>query len=92
MKKKVLFCLVLITGFSSQTYASAGYANDGFEFTLGLIVVLFLVVVLLKGIDYLQKNGRRLIHNFKAYLKKKISALNNLFKKVNSEYFDVSYF
>ncbi len=92
MKKKVLFGLVLITGFSSQTFASAGYANDALEFTLGLVVVLLIVAGLLKGIDYLQKNGKRLIHSFKAYLKKKISVLTTLLKKANSEYFDVSYF
>jgi len=92
MKKKVLFGLVLIAGFSTQTYASAGYANDGIKFALALMGFLLLVAGFLKGIDYLQKNGKRLIHKFKAHLKKKISTLNNLLKKVNSEYFDMSYF
>ncbi|TRZ53756.1 hypothetical protein D4S03_01255 [bacterium] len=92
MKKIVLFGLVLFLGFSSQAFAAAGYANDGLKFTLGLVLVLLLFAGLLKGIDYLQKNGERLIHKFNTYLKKKYIKLLNLLNKVNSEYFDMSYF
>jgi len=91
MKKKVLFGLVLTAGLSSQTYAGAGSANDAPEFALGLVAFLLLVAGILKGIDFLKKNGKSIIHNTIEYIKKLIVALNNLFNKVNSEYLDVSH-
>jgi uncharacterized membrane protein YfcA len=91
MKKKVLFGTVLTAGLTSQTYASAGYANDALEFALGLVALLLLVAGILKGIDFLQKNGKRIIHKIIVYIKRLIVALNNLFNKVNSEYLDVSH-
>lgn len=63
MKKKVLFGLVLTAGLISQTYAGAGSANDAPEFALGLVAFLLLVAGILKGIDFLKKNGKSIINN-----------------------------
>ena len=72
MKKKVSFGLVFLTGLSSQALASAGYAKDGLEFLLFLVGVLLLAAGLLEGIDYLRKNGKALMHQIKASIKKKM--------------------
>lgn len=73
MKKYVSFGLILFTGLSSQAFASAGYANDGLEFVLFLAGFLLLVAGFLKGIDYLNKNGKILVHRVNAFIKKKVT-------------------
>jgi hypothetical protein len=74
MKKKISSGLfILFTGFSPQVFASAGYAKDGLEFILFLMGFLLLMAGFLEGMDYFNKNGKMLIHQFRAFIKKKVS-------------------
>ena len=73
MKKEVSLGLILLTGLSSQAFAAAGYAKDGLEFSLVLIGFLLLVAGVLKGIDYISKNRKMLVHRVKAFIKKKVT-------------------
>lgn len=73
MKKGILCGLVLFAGPSSQAFASAGYAYDGFEFILVFAGLMFLLAGFLRGIDYLNKNGRVLLHRVKAFIRKKVA-------------------
>ncbi|MGA2823684.1 MAG: hypothetical protein ABSE72_09185 [Bacteroidales bacterium] len=73
MKKKVSLGLILLTGLSSQVFAAAGYAKDGLEFSLVLIGFLLLVAGVLKGIDYISKNRKMLVHRVKVFIKKKVT-------------------
>jgi hypothetical protein len=67
--------VIFITGLSSQVFAAAGYAKDGPEFSLVLIGFLLLVAGVLRGIDYLSKNRKMLVHRVKIFIKKKVTFL-----------------
>jgi hypothetical protein len=71
MKKVMSLGLILLTGTSLQAFAAAGNAKDGLEFSLFLIGFLFLVAAVLKGIDYISKNGKTIVYRVKAFIKKK---------------------
>jgi hypothetical protein len=77
MKKVMIIWLVLFLGLSYQAFAKYGVADGGFKFMLAIIGFLLLVAGLFAGIEYLIKNGRDLIHSFKAFLKKKILVHKN---------------
>jgi hypothetical protein len=78
MRKVMSLGIIFITGLSSQVFAAAGYAKDGLEFSLVLIGFLLLVAGVLKGIDYLSKNRKMLVHRVKAFIKKKVTSLTRL--------------
>ena len=92
MKKVVLIGLVLFLGLSSQAFAKAGNAKDGPEFVLALVCFLLLLAGILKGIDYLMKNGKGIFHRVKEYLKKKVITLSVFFNKFTFKYFDMPIF
>lgn len=70
--------LIVLTGLSSQAFAAAGYAKDGLAFSLFLISFLLLVAGFLKGIDYISKNGKTIVYQVKAFIKKKATSLPRL--------------
>jgi len=92
MKKVFSSGLVLFLGFSSQAFASAGYANDGLEFAVALMGFLALLAGFLKGTDYIHKNGKRLSLRFIEYFKEKEYNLRDLLMKAKYEYSDMSFF
>lgn len=91
MKKEILVTGLLL-GVSFKSFASAGNATDGLEILLLIIGVLFIILGLLIGVDYFQKNGKTMIYSGKSFLKKKVTLLRNYLNKVKSDYFDFSYF
>ena len=70
MKKEASFGLIFLTGFSLQAFAGTGSANDGIEFLMLLGGFLLLVVGFFEGIDYLNRNGKVLVHRVRAFIKK----------------------
>ncbi|NQU32827.1 MAG: hypothetical protein HQ521_06295 [Bacteroidetes bacterium] len=92
MKKEMLIMIALLLGVSFKSFAGTGNANGGLEFLLVIIGLLLIILGLLNGVDYLQKNGKTMIHKAMSFLKKKITLLRNYLNKVKSDYFDVSYF
>ncbi|HCY75452.1 MAG TPA: hypothetical protein DHV28_05985 [Ignavibacteriales bacterium] len=77
MKKTIFIWLVLLLGLSCQAFAKAGMATDEHEFVLTIVVFLFLVAGIFKGIDYLKKNGKTLLLRFRTFLRNKILSLRN---------------
>jgi hypothetical protein len=75
MRKVISIGLILSTGLSSQAFAAAGYAKDGLAFSLFLIGFLLLVASVLKGIDYISKNGKTILYQVKAFIRTKMTAL-----------------
>lgn len=91
MKKEMLILITLLFGLSFKSFASTGNANDGLVFILVLVGLLFIIIGLLSGIDYLQKNVKKIIYNFMSFLIKKVSLLRNYLNKLKSNLFDPSY-
>ncbi len=58
MNRKILFCLILLSGFVPWTYAGTGNARDGMVFIFIVVVFLMILAALLWGIDYLRRNGK----------------------------------
>ena len=92
MKKEMFLITALLLGVSFKLFAGTGNANDALELLLIIIGVLLIIVGLLNGVDYLQKNGKTMIYKAMTFLKKKITLLRGNLNKVKSEYFDLSYF
>ena len=92
MKKEMLIIIALLLGVSFKSFAGTGNANDGLKFFLVIIGLLLIILGLLNGVDYLQKNGKTMIYKAMSFLKKKITLLRNYLNKVKSDYFDLSYF
>ena len=92
MKKEMLIMIALLLGVSFKSFAGTGNANGGLEFLLVIVGLLLIILGLLYGVDYLQKNGKTMISNSMSFLMKKISLLRDYLNKVKSDYFDLSYF
>ena len=92
MKKEIFIIIVLLLGVSFKSFAGTGNANDGFVFSLVIAGLLLIIVGLLNGVDYLQKNGKTMIYKAMTFLKKMITLLRDRLNKVKSDYFDLSYF
>jgi sulfite exporter TauE/SafE len=92
MKKGVLIIMALHLGVSFKSYAATGNANDGLEFFLVFAGLLLIILGLLNGADYLQKNGKTMISKAMSFLKEKITLLKAFLNKVKSDYFDPSLF
>jgi hypothetical protein len=75
MRKIISLGLIFITVLSSPVFAAAGYAKDGPEFSLVLILFLLLVAGIDKGIDYLRKNRKTIVPRLKAFIKEKFSSV-----------------
>ncbi len=88
MKKEMFIIIALLLGVSFKSFAGTGNANDALELLLIIIGVLLIIVGLLNGVDYLQKNGKTMIYKAMTFLKK----IRNHLNKVKSNYFDLSYF
>jgi hypothetical protein len=63
MKSRKIFLPFVMTMYAYQAFAGTGYAKDGLAFALVFLGLLMVLAGLLYGIDYLQKNGRKLITN-----------------------------
>ena len=92
MKKEMFIIIALLLGVSFKSDAATGNANDGLEFFLVIVGLLLIILGLLNGVDYLQKNGKTMIYKTMTFLKKKITLLRDHLNKVKSGYFDLSYF
>ncbi len=92
MKKEMLIMIALLLGVSFKSFAGTGNANGGLEFLLVIVGLLLIILGILNGVDYLQKNGKTMISNSMSFLMKKISLLRDYLNKVKSDYFDLSYF
>jgi hypothetical protein len=73
MDKKATLGFIFLTGSSFPAFAGTGSANDGLEFLLFLMAFLLLVAGFLYGIDYLNRNGKELMHRVRAFIKKKMT-------------------
>jgi len=92
MKKGMLIIMVLLFGVSFKSYAGTGDANDGLEFFLAFAGLLLIILALLYGADYLQKNGKTMISKAMSILKINMTLLKAYLNKVKTNYFDPSYF
>jgi hypothetical protein len=76
MKKFIIIFLAIICISAPRTYAAYGNAKDGELFAISLIGFLLLVAGILFLIDFLQKNGKKLIqkllHHFRTPQKQDI--------------------
>jgi len=81
MKKEVFILAILLSGLSYKSFAEAGYANDGLEFSFIIIGMLLLVAVILTGINWTKKNSRIVIRNTFTILKQKIILIKGFFNK-----------
>jgi hypothetical protein len=61
MKKFLLLLSMLIFINIPATFAATGAANDGALFLLSIGGLLLLIAVIFWSIDYLRKNGRRIL-------------------------------
>ncbi|HTX88844.1 MAG TPA: hypothetical protein VMC08_07650 [Bacteroidales bacterium] len=75
MKKTLLTGLILSVGINLNAFASAGSARDGFLFSVVLVGLLAALGALLMGIDYLKRNGRRMLRYAYKYLRGRIVTL-----------------
>ena len=57
MKKALKIGAMLLIGLPSAAFAKSGIGSDALQFVLALAGVLLLLAGILKGIDYLTKNG-----------------------------------
>lgn len=92
MKKFVLISVAGYLGFLSPAFASVGMARDGLEFTFALIIFLLILAGALKGIDYMQKNGKKMILKMLRFIKEKVQQLKDLLVNVNYEGSGISNF
>ncbi len=91
MKKEMLIIIALL-GVSFKSYAGTGIANDQLIFLLTIIGILLIILGIISVVDYIQKNGKTMIHKTKTFLLEKIHLLGKYLNKIISEYFDLSYF
>lgn len=92
MKKKVLLINTFLFGVSFNSYAGTGNASDMFELFLFIGGLLLIFLGLIAGVDFLQKQGKTMIHNAMSFLKKKMIMLREYLHQVKSHYSDLSYF
>ncbi len=78
MKKMFFAITVMGLGSAMPAYAGTGSAGDGLWFMLILAGSLLLLAALLKGIDYLDKNGRLLIRFTRMKFRKAFHLLQEL--------------
>lgn len=77
---------VLFTCFSLPAFAGTGNADDGLGFVAVVTGILFLAVVFLSGIDFIKKNGIRLIVQLIYSLPEILQKIKDYLKKSTSEY------
>ncbi len=87
MKKGVLIVSFLITGLSSQSYASKGYAHDGLNFMLAVAGLFLVIAGLLSAINFLKRNGRTLVHRTVIRVRWAFSALKGYLRRWMHGYF-----
>lgn len=92
MKKEMYLLTALLFGVSVKSFAGTGNASDVSVFFLLIGGLLFIILGLISGIDYLRKNGKTMIRHALSFLKKRIALLRDYLHRVISDYFDLSYF
>lgn len=90
--KKEIFIIIALLGVSFKSYAGTGNANGQLTIFLAIIGLLLIILGLISGVDYLQKNGKTMIYKTISFIKEKISLLRKYLYKVISDYFKLSYF
>ena len=85
MKKEMLIIMILLLGVSFKLFAATGNANDGLEFLLVIGGLLLIILGLIYGVNYLQKNGKTMTYNAMSFFKKMIALLRVYFNKVKSD-------
>lgn len=88
----MLIIIALFLGVSFKSFAGTGNAYDGLEFLLVIAGLLLIIIGLLSGVDYLQKNGKKMINKTISFFKSKITLLKIYLNKVKADYSDLSYF
>jgi hypothetical protein len=64
MKQKIFFQILLFEMMvPGMTRASTGSASDGFWFIMVFLLIFAGIVGFLAGVDYLKRNGRRLLRS-----------------------------
>ena len=76
MYKRTLMALLTIPFFGSELIAGTGSAYDAELFLVGIMVFLLTLAAILQGIDYLKKNGRKLLGTAWSYLRRKAQHLS----------------
>jgi uncharacterized membrane protein len=92
MKKQIFIILALILGFTDESFAAAGKANDEFLFFVVVIGFLMFIYGLLSISDYSKKNGRKIFNKAITSLKWMNSLIKGHWDKIKSNHFDLSYF
>ena len=90
MKKEKLI-IIAFFGLSLKSYAGTGNANDQLFFIITIIGILLVLLGLISGVDYIQKNGKTMIYKAGSLLLEKLYSLRKYLNKLFSEYFDLSY-
>ena len=78
MKKKILIVTAMMTGVINHAFAATGNASDGLLGSLVIMGVLLIVAGILFTIDYLNMNGRRVMHSVLVTIKKALVFINRL--------------
>ncbi|MCB2219083.1 MAG: hypothetical protein KQI35_01720 [Bacteroidetes bacterium] len=86
MKKSIFLSYLFFAGFSIRAFAGTGTARDEMAFIMAIAGILLLLVGLLSGIDFIQKNGKTLIRKTKVLLYKCNCTIEGYFHKDESEY------
>jgi hypothetical protein len=86
MKKSIFFLCLFLAGFSFNTIAGTGTARDEMAFIAAIALILLLLVGLLNGADYIQKNGKSIFRKTKAFMHKFFGWLEGWFSKDEVEY------
>ncbi len=62
---RVSLIIAAVMMCSQETYASSGLARDGLLFALVLVAFLLILAGLLYGVNYLHRNGRRIVRKIR---------------------------
>ncbi|HPS63289.1 MAG TPA: hypothetical protein PLK82_09515 [Bacteroidales bacterium] len=91
MKKSAFLLTVALLGLSLPAMASKGYAADGLWLMLVIAGFLLLIAGILQGIDYLRKNGRRMVMRAVVLIRKAWTFLRHRREKTNAEHLDMAH-
>ena len=86
MNKTLKIVSVLLLGLPVQTFAKSGIGSDSLQFVLALSGFLLLLAGVMKGIDWFTKNGKGLLQQVGAFLKRQYDTFRGRFNRVSEKY------
>lgn len=92
MKKQIFIIIALTVGLSFESTAATGGTTDGFVFIIAIIGFLLMLIALLSGADYLNKNGTKLLNKAMTSVKKLYTLFIDHYRKTMSDFSDLSFF